>query len=161
MRHVADEAGLSQLPPNDLRPLVPGRRALVLEEVVKKLVRPLAPSEADEGADDAKLIGGVGVPALFAIAAIGEVAPIALERLLQEIVGHVVLLAGGGQGDGCRGGVKVAEVGGARHVGDAVHLGGGAHRGLEVARGTRPAPCANSFAASLLPSVSAIVTAFL
>src|SRR6185436_7423996 len=133
VRHVADETGLSRLPADDFRPLVPRRGALVLKEVFKKLVRAITPAEPHEAPSDAKLIGGVGVPTHFAVAAVREVAPIALERRSQEIVGYVVLLARGCQGDGCRGGVKVTKVSGAGHVEDAVNLGGGAHRGMEIA----------------------------
>src|ERR1700730_1745362 len=104
MREAAQEAGRAKIAVDHLGPLVPGRRAAVLEEEIEELMSALRPAQAGESADGAQLIGRVvfpvrGAPALF------EFIPIALESVLHDRVRQVRQLAAGAQSDGSGGGV--------------------------------------------------------
>ena len=60
VRHVADESRLARIAMHDLGPLMPGRRALVLEEVIQELPGALRLPQSDERPDDTQLVRGVG-----------------------------------------------------------------------------------------------------
>ena len=124
VRHVAYKSWLPWIPPDHLGPLVPSGWALVLEEEFEQLARPLSPTEPHEGADHSEFVGRIVAPRCEAVATIGEDAPIVLEGLPQQIDRHNVFLAAGSESYGCRCGVKIPKIGGARHIADAVYLGG-------------------------------------
>ena len=67
-------------------------RLLVREEEIERLVRPFAPTEADEAAHRAQFVGCVVLPFTGAIAALHEFAPVALEGVVQQVLRQVGLL---------------------------------------------------------------------
>ncbi len=70
--------GLARIAADDLGPLVPRRRTPIAEKEGEQRLRAVAPAQPHERADDAQLVRRVGIPRRLAVAAIGELAPVAL-----------------------------------------------------------------------------------
>src|SRR5690606_39590327 len=85
-----------------------------------------------ERADVAPLVGRVVLPFHATVAARGEVAPVAFEGAVQQLVRQPGLLAARRERDGGRGRVEVAELGRARQVVDTVPTRGRAQRVEQV-----------------------------
>src|SRR3546814_1583010 len=71
--------------------------------------RPLAPAQAHERRHVAPLVGRVVLPLALAGFALAELAPVALEGVVQQVRRQPALLAAGRQRDGGRGRVRSEE----------------------------------------------------
>ena len=120
MRHVSDEARSPRIAPDDFGPLVPRHGTPPREEEFEQLVRPLAPSEPHERADDAQLVRRVILPVPAAVAALDELLPVPLVRRGNRRLRQQRGRTRGRKGDRRRRGIEVAELRGSGNVGDAV-----------------------------------------
>ena len=139
VRHVAEEARLARIAQHHLGPLVPAARASVAVEEGHRLQRALALAEPHEAADVAPLVRRVGIPCLGAVAALAEVAPVALEGVAHERVGQRAQQAARAERDGARGRIEVAAVGRARQHVEAVAASCSRRSTRAGRRGTRRA----------------------
>src|SRR3546814_4724399 len=90
------------------RPLVPRPWHAVVEEILRRMPRPLAPAQAHERRHVAPLVGRVVLPLALARFALAELAPVALEGVVQQVRRQPSLLAArppraGGRGRDRRG----------------------------------------------------------
>src|SRR5439155_20876981 len=79
VRHVADVPRAPQIPPGDLRPLIPGWWAPVAQEELRQLEGALPPSETNQRSDDADLVRRVVAPVDLTPAPLAEVGQIFVE----------------------------------------------------------------------------------
>src|SRR6266545_5538082 len=80
MRHVADEARLPGIAAHHLGPLVPRHRTTAGQEERQELVRPVAPTQADERADRPDLVRRVVLPRGPTVPPVDELAPVPFIR---------------------------------------------------------------------------------
>src|SRR3546814_4534228 len=102
MRQVADEERLARRARDHFRPLVPRPWHAVVEEILRRMPRPLAPAQAHERRHVAPLVGRVVLPLALARFALAELAPVALEGVVKQVRRQPSLLAAGRQRDGGR-----------------------------------------------------------
>ena len=136
MRHVADEAGLALVASHHLGPAVPGLGPAVGHQEVQHRQGPVLLAQPHIGADQPPFVGGIVLPRRAVGQAVLEVFPIEIEGSRHQFGRKIILLARRRQGDGGRGGVEIAPVGGAGDPVDVVVCGrrddGGADVGGEL-----------------------------
>src|SRR5207248_3959398 len=120
VRHVADETRLARIAADHFGPLVPCGGPAIAHKIRKQRMCALAPAETDEGAHDANLVRRVIVPCLATVAAVGELAPIALEGWRYERSRNAAEVSGRRERDGRRRRIEVAELRCAREKIDAM-----------------------------------------
>ena len=90
MRDVAEVARAPRFPPRDLGPLIPRPRTAVVEEEGGHLGGVGAAPEAEQGAEDAHLVGRVVVPVDLARLPAPEPGEVQVERALERVARYVV-----------------------------------------------------------------------
>src|SRR3546814_20667441 len=105
MRQVADEERLARRARDHFRPLVPRPWRAVVEEILRRVPRPLAPAQANDRRHVAPLVGRVVLPLALAGFALAELPPVALKGVVKQLRRQPVLLPAGRQRKGGRGGV--------------------------------------------------------
>ena len=126
MRHIADGLRCERIPPDDLRPGVPGARAAVVHEEPERFVRALLLIQADKRADRTHFVwriindGGVRLPA-------DKILIISVESVVQLWLRDMPELTAGENADRRRCRVEVTQLRAPRNVVDPVVVHSEAH----------------------------------